>query len=215
MAGRHFEIIASGRQLAVLLGIVVTLMVVAFALGVTAGLRLSDEGPTVAEVAAPPPLWPPAAEQVTAWGTAVPLATPLVLDTPAVAAEEGGVREGVPAAGLPTPPPVPPPTVAPTVPPTPPPRPTAPPVRPTVAAPRPTAMAGVWVQVAALSRQDLADGVRQRLMAVGYTREQVTVQPLGSLFRVRLGPFPDTTSAERVAARLQELGFERPFVVKE
>jgi cell division protein FtsN len=43
----------------------------------------------------------------------------------------------------------------------------------------------------------------------------VAVQPLGTLFRVRLGPFPDVTSAERVAARLQELGFERPFVVKE
>ena len=66
-----------------------------------------------------------------------------------------------------------------------------------------------------MSDRASADGVRQRLLASGYAREQVVVQPVGSLFRVRLGPFPDEVSAGRVAARLEEMGFERPFVVKE
>ena len=69
MADRHFEIIVSGRQLAVLVVSVVVLLIVAFALGVTAGLRTS---PVAAkEVAGPvemvsPPTWPPASEQVAA-----------------------------------------------------------------------------------------------------------------------------------------------------
>lgn len=72
------------------------------------------------------------------------------------------------------------------------------------------------MQVVAVSRPDLADGVRQRVQAVGFRPGQLRVltTPQG-LFKVQLGPFPDLESAGRVVARLQESGFERPFVVRE
>lgn len=210
MADRHFEIIVSGRQLAVLVGSVVVLLIVAFALGVTAGLRTS---PVAAkEVAGPvemvsPPTWPPASEQVAALATPLPRATPL---STAPLREEADISaEPVPS---PVPPATPSPTPLATPAPTRPPAPTAVPTRPPA---RPTAVPGVWLQVAALSQRELAEGVRQRLLAAGYTREQVVIQAVGPLFRVRLGPFPDEVSAGRVAGRLEEMGFERPFLVRE
>jgi hypothetical protein len=74
----------------------------------------------------------------------------------------------------------------------------------------------LWVQVAAVSRPDLADGVKQRVVAFGFRPDQLRViaTPNG-LFKVRLGAFPDLESAGRVVARLQEAGFEKPFIVKE
>ena len=80
--------------------------------------------------------------------------------------------------------------------------------------PEPTPVAvtpggGVWVQVAAVSRPDLAEGVVQRVMAFGFKREQLRVLTTQEgRFRVRLGPFPDLESAGRVLGRVQEAGFE-------
>jgi cell division protein FtsN len=85
----------------------------------------------------------------------------------------------------------------------------------------PTAAAAVkaeprWVQVAALGKREQADGVRNRVVALGYTPKQVLVQPApGGKFRVRVGPFPDVESAGRVAARLRAEGFGGAFVVNE
>jgi len=73
-----------------------------------------------------------------------------------------------------------------------------------------------WVQVAALGRREQAEGVRNRVVALGYTPRQVLVQPAaGGKFRVRVGPFPDVESAGRVAARLRAEGFGGAFVVNE
>jgi cell division protein FtsN len=75
---------------------------------------------------------------------------------------------------------------------------------------------GRWVQVAALGKRDQAEGVRNRVVALGYTARQVLVQTAaGGKFRVRVGPFPDGESAGRVAARLRAEGFGGAFVVNE
>jgi cell division protein FtsN len=73
-----------------------------------------------------------------------------------------------------------------------------------------------WVQVAALGKREQAEGVRNRVVALGYTPRQVLVQSVaGGKFRVRVGPFPDVESAGRVAARLRAEGFGGAFVVSE
>jgi cell division protein FtsN len=121
--------------------------------------------------------------------------------------------------------------------PTPPAIPTAVPIQEAVATPPPTAVpppvaterpkAGPttpaagraesrWVQVAALGKREQAEGVRNRVVALGYTPRQVLLQPApGGKFRVRVGPFPDVESAGRVAARLRAEGFGGAFVVNE
>ena len=70
--------------------------------------------------------------------------------------------------------------------------------------------------MAAVSRQDVAEDLRQRLVKFGFTGSQVTIQQ-GSkgLYHVRVGPFTDLESAGRVAARLGESGFKGAYPVKE
>ena len=134
----------------------------------------------------------------------------------------------VTAAAVPTPfpqppPAPPPPTAVPTTAPVP--RPTATAAPPPTERPKPAAthaaavaapqVAGRWVQVAALGRHDQAEGVRNRVVALGYTPNQVIVQPGEGKYRVRVGPFPDVESAGRVAARLRAEGFGGSFVVNE
>lgn len=102
----------------------------------------------------------------------------------------------------------------------------APPVAaPPTATPRPapagrataTAPAGAvrWVQVSVVSQAASASDTRNRLVSLGYRRDQVVVEEIGGRFRVRLGPFPDEESARRVAARLAASGFSGTFVVHE
>lgn len=115
--------------------------------------------------------------------------------------------------------PLPVPTAAPT-PAAPPPIPTA--ARPTATpaqAGRPAAAAPAgavrWVQVAVVSQAASASDTRNRLVSLGYRRDQVVVEEIGGRFRVRLGPFPDDESARRVAGRLTASGFTGTFVVHE
>ncbi len=71
------------------------------------------------------------------------------------------------------------------------------------------------MQVAAFAKHEQAEGVRNRVIALGFTPRQAAVQPAGGgKFRVRVGPFPDVESAGRVAARLRAEGFGGAFVVK-
>lgn len=197
MASRYYEVIITGRQLAGLLAALVLFLFAAFGLGVA--VRLAE--PEAVQEAVPAPVAAPAAP------------TP---EPPAAAPE-------------PTPTQPPPPSIEPTSAPTPPPPavapetplPLAPPTAGAAPRPEPTPVAapavdGVWVQVAAVSRPDLAEGVKQRVMAFGFRREQLRVLTTKQgLFKVRLGPFPDLESAGRVVGRLQEAGFEKPFIVKE
>lgn len=117
------------------------------------------------------------------------------------------------ATAAPTPQPAP--TVAPTATPAPPPVETEKP-KTHVAAPAAAPRApGRWVQVAAFAKHEQAEGVKNRVVALGFTPKQAVVEAAGSgKFRVRVGPFPDAESAGRVAARLRAEGFRGAFVVR-
>jgi len=197
--GKYFEIIVSGRQLAWFVAAVAVLILGCFGLGVIVGLQQ----------AAPAPPEPVPVADLTS--TAPAFRTPAFEPYPSPA----------PAATLPPIPlgAAPPPTAdaAPATQVPEPPLPTVVPPTPTVAVPTAApALLGRWVQVAALSRKDQADGVRTRVMAAGYTAGQVVVLPASAgKYRVRLGPFPDEESAKRVAARLTAGDFPGAFVVRE
>lgn len=216
MGEKHFEIIMSGRQMALLVAALTGLMLVAFGLGVTVGLLQPrgdrhrggrEEGPTVVGepelvTTTAPPGWAGVAEE--APPTAVPPTvapsepTPLPEPSPSPAVVPSPEPTATPS---PTPPPA-----APT------PLPAREPTPPTVAHPA----AGVWVQVGALSQARQGEGLRQRVVALGFAPEQVVVSrgPDGR-YRVRLGPFPDEESAGRIIARLRTQGFPDAFMVRE
>jgi cell division protein FtsN len=230
---RHFEIIISGRQLAGVIALVAALLLIAFGLGVGVGLLEPRGGRAAAEERA----WSPATsgEAMPADRTFVQAAEPtpplLPTATPdpmALLAGEGAappvlpgdiVAAATPAALVASPAPAAgaaeaasasaaPPTRAPRPTPTPRPRPTA--------TPRPTAPPQFWIQVSALSQADQAEGVRQRVIALGFAAEQVLVLAgTGGKYRVRLGPFPDQESADRVEARLRAQGFPDAYRLRE
>jgi cell division protein FtsN len=183
---RYFEIIITGRQLAALVAGVAVAIAVAFGLGLA--VRVNQPAP-------------PSAPPVNAPARAVP--TPVWQPSPPV------IPAAVPAAeAVPTLPATATPLLV-----------TAeghgPERAPTASAPQ-VATLGRWVQVVALSFRHQAEGVRNRVVALGYTPRQVVVLPVaGGKFRVRVGPFPDVESAGRVAARLRAEGFAGAFVVKE
>jgi len=187
VARSYYEVVISGRQLVLLLATIVALIAVAFVLGI--GVGLQEPAPRTTEAVA---------EASTTYRQPVgPVETVTPpAQTPAAAVE----------------PSVPPVVVVPTAPP---PAPTATPSA--APSPRPTRVApgGRWVQVAALSSQDLAEGVRQRVVALGFQTEQLQVQRGGGKHRVRLGPFLDVESVRRVVARLREQGFSDAFLVSE
>jgi cell division septation protein DedD len=95
------------------------------------------------------------------------------------------------------------------------------PPEPTPTTPPPTATPGVtdfFVQVLASSTSDSVDSARTKLEGLGFPREHqhlITVQEPGSptLYKLRLGPFPDRTSADRVAQRMSAAGFPDAWVV--
>lgn len=193
---RYYQLVASGRQLALFIFAIAGLLLVAFLVGLSVGLAERQQQ----------------LEQE-AWGAkpSEPLPTPIPAEPP-------------PATPTPLPSPMPEVVVAePTVPPTPTvmPAPTAAPTptpRPTLR-PSPVTVpisAGVWVQVGAFSSKADAEGVRHRVVALGFRPEQVKVLSAGfGKYRVRVGPFPDRESGSRVVARLREGGFREAFVVSQ
>ena len=139
------------------------------------------------------------------------------------------------AAGTATPTPVevrvapadPTPTVTPWLPPTatPEPVPTAIPEPEPTATPRPRPTAvpeavgeGFWVQVLASTSPDTVAKAQATLEKQGFTadRQLVVREPDGQgneLLKLRVGPFPDHASADRVARRMQGSGFSGAWVV--
>jgi len=70
--------------------------------------------------------------------------------------------------------------------------------------------------VGSLSQAQQGEGLKQRVIAMGFTPEQVIVfRAADGRWRVRVGPFPDEESAGRVLARIRPQGFPDAFLVRE
>jgi cell division septation protein DedD len=89
--------------------------------------------------------------------------------------------------------------------------------------PRPTAVPeavgeGYWVQVLASSSPETVAKAQATLVKQGFTADrQLVVRGADStgneLLKLRVGPFPDHASADRVARRMQGSGFSGAWVV--
>jgi len=106
---------------------------------------------------------------------------------------------------------------------TPPPSPTATPspepTKPPTPQPTPTAaVREFFVQVLASAQQKSVEAAQTRLEDLGFASDHqhlITVQDAGAgvLFKLRIGPFPDRSSADRVAQRMSSAGFPDAWVV--
>jgi len=75
-----------------------------------------------------------------------------------------------------------------------------------------------WVQVLASSREASIEDARAKLVGLGFDRdhqEVVRSEVAGgdALFKLRVGPFPNRTSADRVMQRMQAADFPDAWVV--
>lgn len=202
MARTYYQIELSARQLTALLVIIAMLMVAAFALGYAAAWSmLGSEGAhgMAAVPAAATPVATAIPEVVIPTPTpeaAVSVATPLPVEEPAT--------------------PIARPTVRPTA---------VPPARPTPTA-RPAATTGssvapearFWVQILAGRRREGLRSAQRRLAKIGFppTHQRVVRSHTATgnvLFKLRVGPFPDRESAERVKLRMHSEGFPDAWVV--
>ena len=188
MAPSYYVIELTARWLTILLAALALVMVLAFAFGYGAAwsvLTAREEGPQGTAVAA------------AVAATPTPTPVEVVIESPS---------------GKPTPRAVP--TKAPT----------ASPVRPT-ATPKPKAtrppeekVEGFRVQVLASGNPNSVEKARVKLAESGFTRDrQRVVTTVGAggneLHKLRVGPFPDRSSAERVAQRMKSSEFPDAWVV--
>ena len=186
MSRSYYVIELSARWLTVLLIALAAVMIVAFALGYGAAWSV-----LTAEQ--------PAGEMTALQAAATPTEIPEVVIPTAVA--EAAAASAATDTPTSTPrPPAPTPT-------TPPPTPTATP-----------ANTDFFVQVLASSKSDSVESARTKLEGLGFPRENqhlITVEDAGSptLYKLRLGPFPDRSSADRVAQRMSAAGFPDAWVV--
>lgn len=208
MAPTYYQIDLSGRALVGLVTALAVLLVLAFALGYGAAwstlrsaerpvARLAPTPTPIPEVVVAPP------DPVTPTATApAPGASPT-----ATAPVPGASPTPLPPA-TPTPrPPLPTPTRAGSSPP-----PTS------TSAPAGSEEDAFWVQVIAVSRRDAVEQAREQLAGLGFAGDRQRVIETrvagGSLlYKVRVGPFPDRGSADRVAVRMQAAGFNDAWVV--
>lgn len=211
----------SSRQMALLIGAGGVALLVAFVLGVAVGLLepgrgrepAPAEGVTVAATEPTPGFFAPPTEE----GEPV---------SPGSSPERAGELPPPPALPPATVPPLPEPS--PTLPPPPSPAVSLPPRRSPEAWPTPSPApqappreeaavpAGVWLQLGSLSQAQQGEGLKQRVIAMGFAPSQVVVfRASDGRFRVRLGPFPDQESADRVLTRLRTQGFPDAFAVRE
>jgi cell division septation protein DedD len=184
MSRSYYVIELSARWLTVLLIALALVMIVAFALGYGAAWSVLTAEQTAGEMTA-------------LQAAATPTEIPEVV-IPTTIAE----ATAPPAA-----------TATPTVTPRPP--------APTPTTPPPTATPATtdfFVQVLASSRSTSVEAARTKLEGLGFPRDNqhlITVQDAGSptLYKLRLGPFPDRGSADRVAQRMSAAGFPDAWVV--
>jgi cell division septation protein DedD len=189
MAPTYYVIELSARWLTVLLVALALVMVLAFAFGYGAAWSVLTSGEATRS---PPPAGTPL----------MAMATPdamdeRVVDTPTLVPP----TEPPPATAAASVTPVPVPT---RVPPT--------------AAPPPPSEDGYFVQVLASSTAQAMEGAEQKLAELGFSpdhRHVVTTQVAGGsvLYKLRVGPFPDRESADRVTGRMRASGFPDAWVV--
>ena len=194
MAPSYYVIELTARWLAALLVTLALVMILAFVFGYGAAWSVLEHEarpsqPAAAPVAAGTPTPTPVEVRV-APADPGPTATPWVLATP-------------------TPEPVPTAAPEPEATATPRPRPTAPPTE---------TAEGYWVQVLASSSPDTVAKAQATLQKQGFTADrQLVVRGEDSqgneLLKLRVGPFPDHASADRVAKRMQGSGFSGAWVV--
>ena len=184
MSRSYYVIELSARWLTVLLIALALVMVVAFALGYGAAWSVLTAEQKPAEMTA---------LQAAATPTEIP---EVVIPTAIAAATAAPTATEVPTA---TPrPPTPTPTT---------PAPTATP-----------ASTEFFVQVLATSLSQSVESARTKLEGLGFPRDHqhlITVQDPGSptLYKLRLGPFPNRESADRVSQRMSAAGFPDAWVV--
>jgi cell division septation protein DedD len=185
MSRSYYVIELSARWLTVLLVALALVMILAFGLGYGAAWSvLSGKASTEDGLTA-----------LQAAVTPTPISE-VVIPTPLGAAEEGPEPTPEPTAT-----PEPEPTVVPT------PRPTATPL-----------VTDFFVQVLASSKLSAVDEARAKLEALGFPRDHqrvITVENPGSaaLYKLRIGPFPERSSADRVSQRMSAAGFPDSWVV--
>jgi len=184
MSRSYYVIELSARWLTVLLVALALIMIVAFALGYGAAWSV-----LTAEV--------PEGEMTALQAAATPTEIPEVVIPTAIADATAAPAATAPVTATPRPPV---------------PTPTAPPATAT------PATTDFFVQVLASSRSASVESARTKLESLGFPRENqhlITVQDDGSptLYKLRLGPFPDRGSADRVSQRMSAAGFPDAWVV--
>jgi cell division septation protein DedD len=74
-----------------------------------------------------------------------------------------------------------------------------------------------FVQVLAPDRRDSVDQARSKLRTLGFPDDSQRLIPVEgggtTLYKLRIGPFPDRSSAERVAQRMSSSGFPDAWIV--
>ena len=185
MSRSYYVIELSARWLTVLLVALALVMIVAFALGYGAAWSVltADQ---------------PAGEMTALQAATTPTEIPEVV-IPTAIADATAVPAATATATATPRPPAPTPT-------------TPPPPTPT------PATTDFFVQVLASSQSASVESARTKLEGLGFPRDNqhlITVQDPGSptLYKLRLGPFPDRSSADRVSQRMSAAGFPDAWVV--
>jgi len=188
MAPTYYVIELSARWLTVLLVVLAVVMVLAFAFGYGAAWSVLSSHQASAEL--------------------LPVGTPV----PVSATPDSIVEQVIDAPTLVPPTRTPATTALPTS--TPAPSPTR--VPPTVTAA--ASAEGYWVQVLASSTPQAMEQAEGKLAELGFPsdhRRVITTQVAGGsvLYKLRVGPFPDRDSADRVMARMRVSGFPDAWIV--
>jgi cell division septation protein DedD len=194
MAPSYYVIELTARWLAALLGLLAGVMILAFVFGYGAAWSVLEHEQRASE---------PVAHGGPVAGTPTP--TPVEVR---VAPADPTATFAPPVRATATPEPIPTSAPAP---------PTAIPAPPT---PRPTATpaeAGYWVQLLASSNREAVDEAAAKLADLGFTSSRQRIVRIdeggNELLKLRVGPFPDRASAERVTRRMQDSGFPDAWVV--
>jgi len=184
MSRSYYVIELSARWLTVLLVALALVMIVAFALGYGAAWSVLTAENTPPEMMA---------LQAASTPTGIPeVVIPTVIADPTAPPTATEIPKATPRPPSPTPTKLPPTAIP--------------------------ASSDFFVQVLASSRADSVEDARTKLESLGFPRDHqflITVQDPGSptLYKVRLGPFPDRDSADRVAQRMSAAGFPDAWVV--